>query len=101
MKQMNTTYIAYRSKLGTGIVRKRINEEPSTLLTYKGDWGNRSHDCLELAVLLLANAYPTPVTDHAARRFMEDVLSRLPYDGWTLEPSEGNRWTTVETRAAS
>jgi hypothetical protein len=96
-----TTYIAYRSKLGTGIVRRRINQEPSTLLTYKGDWGNRSHDCLELAALLLADAQQGPVTEKAALRFVEDVLSRLPYEGWTLEHLEGNRWTVIETRAAA
>lgn len=96
------TYTAYRSKLGAGIVRKQTPTAPNAvLLTSKADWGNRSADSLELARLILLDTYGKPGSPELASRFLEDVVSRLPYNGWTLSPTEENQWTAHGLRAAS
>jgi hypothetical protein len=57
------------------------------------DWGADAHEAgVELARVLLTDASGSEPPENISRRFAEQILSKLPRDGFALQRDTVNAW---------
>jgi hypothetical protein len=67
--------------------------EPLDAAVHAFDWGPAGADAaLELAHALLADASGSEPSAELGRRFAEQILARLPHDGFALQRETVNAW---------
>ena len=101
-----TTYTGVRA--GTGVIVltdgaplcPRLDLHPLSASGF--DWGYPGPGSSQLALAILADHWP--LDENRAlrkfRRFMRDVIAKLPTDRWTLTSEDINRWHGIRPAIA-